>query len=110
MGANVYMPFKGSVALLRAEAERAAATSPELVRVVQDAIKRAIALDPEPYALICVLIEGIVTTLIRNFPEEQRTCATALMVRLLWGRLVRAGVVSESSLDWASLIRSTSQV
>ena len=83
-----------TVSALRAEAEKAAAETPNAIATAADAVKHAIRTEADPYVLAGALVEGIAMTVLTRIPEQkQRTVANDIMV-LLYARLDSLGMFS----------------
>jgi len=55
------------------------------------------AIGADPYAVLGVLVEGAVQTIVQQIPPEQQTETAATLVRLLKERLNARGIASGDS-------------
>jgi hypothetical protein len=55
------------------------------------------AIGADPYAVLGVLIEGAVETIVQQIPAEQQAETAATLVRLLRERLTARGVAGDDS-------------
>ena len=75
---------------LAREAEQAAADTPDTLAELVCSIRAVIDTDPELYALVGALAEGIAVTITTRISEQKREATAAAALRLLYDRL-RAG-------------------
>jgi len=81
-----------SVASLILLAEQAASEQPDLISVLAEKVKAAVASDADPYLLMGTLIEGITHTL-ASIPPERRHDTARAAVGLLFDRLRAEGLL-----------------
>jgi hypothetical protein len=74
------------------QAERAAAVSPDQVRLVGELVRMVGDGGADPYLLIGVLLEGAVHTLAKHIPPEPQGETTEQLGRLLVERLRAHGL------------------
>src|SRR5258708_2906546 len=84
-------PFPAVEALIR-RVQRVAASRPDPTYILAQTISMTGAIGADPYAVLGVLVEGAVETIIQQIPAEQRTETAATLVRLLRERLNARGV------------------
>jgi hypothetical protein len=89
-------PFPAVEALIR-RIQRVAASRPDPLHILAQTISMTSAIDADPYAVLGVLVEGAVQTIVQQIPTEQQTETAATLVRLLRERLSAQGIASEDS-------------
>ena len=89
-------PFPAVEALIR-RVQRVAASRPDPMHILAQTISMTGAIGADPYAVLGVLIEGAVETIVQQIPAEQRAEAAATLVQLLKERLDARGVASGDS-------------
>jgi hypothetical protein len=87
-------PFPAVEALIR-RVQRVAASRPDPMHILAQTIGMTGAIGADPYAVLGVLIEGAVQTIVQQIPEEHRTETAATLVRLLKERLSAQGIASD---------------
>ena len=80
-----------AVARLALLAEQAAAEQPDLIALLAEVVKKAIASDADPYLLTGTLIEGVAHTLATGIPKERQFDTARAAVGLLLDRLRAEG-------------------
>jgi lactam utilization protein B len=73
-------------------AQRAAAGRPDAARILAQTISMACPGGADPYAVLGVLIEGTVQTLVEHIPKERQVEIAATLKQLLDQRLKACGV------------------
>ena len=73
-------------------AQRAAAGRPDAARILAQTICMACPGGAEPYAVLGVLIEGTVQTLVEHIPKERQAEIAAMLKQLLDRRLMASGI------------------
>jgi hypothetical protein len=89
-------PFPAVEALIR-RVQRVAANRPDPMHILARTIGMTSAIGADPYAVLGVLIEGAVETIVQQIPEEQQAEAAATLVQLLKDRLNARGVTGDDS-------------
>jgi hypothetical protein len=89
-------PFPAVEALIR-RVQRVAASRPDPMHILAQTISMTGAIGADPYAVLGVLVEGAVQTIIQQIPEEQQAETAAALVRLLKERLNARGVAGGDS-------------
>jgi hypothetical protein len=89
-------PFPAVEALIR-RVQRIAASRPDPMHILAQTISMTGAIGADPYAVLGVLIEGAVQTIVQQIPKEQRAETAATLVRLLTERLDAHGIASDDS-------------
>jgi hypothetical protein len=92
----VVMPdraFPAVEALIR-RVQRVAASRPDPMHILAQTISMTGAIGADPYAVLGVLVEGAVQTIVQQIPAEQREETAAMLLRLLQERLLAHGVAS----------------
>jgi hypothetical protein len=84
-------PFPAVEALIR-RIQRIAASRPDPLHILAQTISMTDAIGADPYAVLGVLIEGAVQTIVQRIPEERQTETAETLVRLLKERLEARGV------------------
>jgi hypothetical protein len=84
-------PFPAVEALIR-RVQRAAASRPDPIYILAQTISMTGAIDADPYAVLGVLVEGAVHTIVQHIPPEQQTEMAATLVELLKERLEARGL------------------
>lgn len=86
-------PYPAVDALIR-RIQRVAASRPDPMYILAQTINMAGAIGMDPYAVLGVLVEGAVQTLIQHIPTERQAEAAATLVELLKERLETHGLTS----------------
>jgi hypothetical protein len=86
-------PFPALEALIR-RVQRVAASRPDPMHILAQTISMTGAIGADPYAVLGVLIEGAVQTIVQQIPAEQQAETAATLVRLLKDRLIARGVAT----------------
>jgi hypothetical protein len=89
-------PFPAVEALIR-RIQRATASRPDPMHILAQTISMTGAIGADPYAVLGVLVEGAVQTIVQQIPKEHQTETAATLVRLLQERLNAWGISSDSS-------------
>ena len=89
-------PFPAVEALIR-RVQRVAASRPDPMHILAQTISMTGAIGADPYAVLGVLVEGAVRTIVRQIPAEQQTETAATLVQLLKERLNARGIASGDS-------------
>ena len=89
-------PFPAVEALIR-RVQRVAASRPDPMHILAQTISMTGAIGADPYAVLGVLIEGAVQTIVQQIPAEQQAETAATLVRLLKERLNARGIASGDS-------------
>ena len=84
-------PFPAVDNLIR-RAQRAAAGRPDPARILAQTIGMACPGGADPYAVLGLLIEGAVQTLVEHIPKERRAETAAMLKKLLEERLSTCGI------------------
>src|SRR5580704_2800008 len=84
-------PFPVVDSLIR-RAQRVAAGRPDPARILAETISMACPGDADPYAVLGVLIEGTVQTLVEHIPKERQAETAATLKHLLEQRMKASGV------------------
>src|SRR5580700_6759941 len=84
-------PFPAVEALIR-RVQRIAASRPDPMHILAQTISMTGAIGADPYAVLGVLVEGAVLTIVQHIPAEQQKETAATLVRLLKERLKVRGV------------------
>jgi hypothetical protein len=84
-------PFPAVDALIR-RVQRVAASRPDPMHILAQTIAMTGEIGADPYAVLGVLVEGAVLTILRNIPEAKREETALTLVRLLEERLRARGV------------------
>ena len=79
-------PFRAVGQLIR-RVQRLAADRPDPLHILAEMINMVGEADVDPYAVLGVLIEGAVHTVIRHIPGERQADTTSALVQLLEERL-----------------------
>jgi hypothetical protein len=87
-------PFPAVEALIR-RVRRVAASRPDPMYILAQTISMTSAIGADPYAVLGVLIEGAVQTIVEQIPAEQQTETAATLVRLLKDRLIARGIAGD---------------
>ena len=85
-------PFPAVERLVR-RVQRVAAQSPNPLHILAHTISMAGTIGVDPYAVLGVLIEGAVQTVVLHIPEERRAEAVATLKALLEERLAASGAL-----------------
>jgi hypothetical protein len=89
-------PFPAVEALIR-RVQRIAASRPDPMYILAQTITMTSAIGADPYAVLGVLIEGAVQTIVQQIPAEQQKETAATLVRLLRERLDANGVAGDDN-------------
>jgi hypothetical protein len=89
-------PFPAIEALIR-RVQRVAASRPDPMHILAQTISMTGAIGADPYAVLGVLVEGAVQTIVQQIPAEQQMETAATLVQLLKERLNTHGIVSDDS-------------
>jgi hypothetical protein len=73
-------------------AQRAAAGRPDAARILAQTLSMSCAGGTDPYAVLGVLIEGTVQTLVEHIPKERQSEIAAALSQLLDERMRASGV------------------
>jgi hypothetical protein len=92
-------PFPAAEALIR-RVQRVAANRPDPWYIFAQAIGMSGAIGVDPYAVLGVLVEGAVQTLIRQIPAKRQAETAAMLVELLEERLKAHRVPGGDSMIW----------
>jgi hypothetical protein len=84
-------PFPAVEALIR-RVQRIAASRPDPMHILAQTISMTGAIGADPYAVLGVLIEGAVQTVVEQIPAEHQQETAATLVRLLTERLIARGI------------------
>jgi hypothetical protein len=84
-------PFPAVEALIR-RVQRVAASRPDPMHILAQTITMTGAIDADPYAVLGVLVEGAVQTILQHIPREQQAETAAMLVQLLKERLETGGI------------------
>jgi hypothetical protein len=91
-------PFPAVEALVR-RVQRAAANRPDPLHILAQTIGMTGTIGMDPYAVLGVLVEGAVQTLVQHIPAERQADAVAMLVELLEERLKANGLASGGQHD-----------
>jgi hypothetical protein len=91
-------PFPAVEALVR-RVQRVAANRPDPLHILAQTIGMTGTIGMDPYAVLGVLVEGAVQTLIQHIPAERQADAAAMLVELLEERFEANGLVSGDQHD-----------
>jgi hypothetical protein len=84
-------PFPAVDALIR-RVQRVAASRPDPMHILAQTIAMTGEIGADPYAVLGVLVEGAVLTILQHIPEEKREETAQTLVRLLRERLTCRGI------------------
>jgi len=84
-------PFPAVEALIR-RVQRIAASRPDPMHILAQTISMTGEIGADPYAVLGVLVEGAVLTIVQHIPAEQQTETAATLIQLLEERLKAHGV------------------
>jgi hypothetical protein len=84
-------PFPAVEALVR-KVQRVAASRPDPLHILAQTIAMTGTIGVDPYAVLGVLVEGTVQTLVQHIPVERQAEAVATLKQLLEERLAACGV------------------
>jgi len=87
-------PFPAVEALIR-RVQRVAASRPDPLHILAQTIGMTGAIGADPYAVLGVLIEGVVETIVQQIPAERRAETAATLVRLPRERLDARGIAGD---------------
>jgi len=88
-------PFPVVEALIR-RVQRVAASRPDPMHILAQTITMTGAIEADPYAVLGVLVEGAVQTIVQQIPAEQQKETAEALVQLLKERLNARGITRES--------------
>ena len=74
-----------------------AASRPDPMHILAQTISMTGAIGADPYAVLGVLVEGAVQTIVQQIPEEHRAEAAVMLVQLLQERLDAQGIAGTKS-------------
>ena len=83
--------FPAVDALIR-RVQRVAASRPDPIHILAQTISMTGKIGADPYAVLGVLVEGAVLTVVQHIPVEQQTETAAMLVQLLEERLKARGI------------------
>jgi hypothetical protein len=86
--------FPAVDALIR-RVQRVAVSKPDPMHILAQTISMTGEIGADPYAVLGVLVEGAVLTIVQHIPAEQQTETAALLVRLLEERLRARGIPTD---------------
>jgi hypothetical protein len=89
-------PFPAVEALIR-RVQRVAASRPDPMHILAQTIGMTGAIGADPYAVLGVLVEGAVQTIVQQIPAEHQAETATMLVQLLKERLIAHGVASGDS-------------
>jgi hypothetical protein len=84
-------PFPAVEALIR-KVERVAASRPDPMHILAQTISLTGQIGADPYTVLGVLIEGMVTTIVQQIPAAQQQETADTLMRLLEERLKAHGI------------------
>ena len=84
-------PFPAVDALIR-RVQRVAASRPDPMHILAQTIAMTGEIGADPYAVLGVLVEGVVLTILQHIPEEKREETALTLVQVLRERLRARGV------------------
>ncbi len=84
-------PYPAIDALIR-RVQRVAASRPDPLHILAETINLSGTIGMDPYAIVGVLVEGAVQTIVRHIPPERRAEAAATLIELLHERLEAGGI------------------
>jgi hypothetical protein len=87
-------PYPAIDVLIR-RVQRAAASRPDPLYVLAETINMTGAIGLDPYAVLGVLIEGAVQTIIHHIPPERQAETVGTLIELLNERLEAGGLHSD---------------
>jgi hypothetical protein len=90
--------FPAVQALVR-RVQRVAANRPDPAHILAQTISMTGTIGMDPYAVLGVLVEGAVQTLIQHIPAERQADAAAMLVELLEERFKANGLASGDQHD-----------
>ena len=91
-------PFPAVDALIR-RVQRVAAGRPDPMHILAQTISLTGAIGAVPYAVLGVLVEGAVLTIVQHIPAEQQREMAVTLVQLLKERLNARGITSGHGRD-----------
>ncbi|MGA3006021.1 MAG: hypothetical protein ABSE20_30375 [Acetobacteraceae bacterium] len=86
-------PFPAVEALIR-RVQRVAASRPDPMHILAQTISMTGEIGADPYAVLGVLVEGAVLTIVQHIPAEQQVETAMTLIQLLEERLNARGVPS----------------
>ncbi len=89
-------PFPAVEALIR-RVQRIAASRPDPMHILAQTISMTGAIGADPYAVLGVLVEGAVETIVQQIPAEHREETATVLIRLLKERLNARGIASNDN-------------
>jgi hypothetical protein len=84
-------PYPAVDALIR-RVQRVAASRPDPLYILAETINLAGTIGMDPYAILGVLVEGAVQTVIHHIPSERQEEAAVTLIELLKERLQAGGL------------------
>ena len=87
-------PFPAVDALIR-RVQRVAASRPDPMHILAQTISMTGEIGADPYAVLGVLVEGAVLTILQRIPEERQQEAALALIKLLQERLTARGVAGD---------------
>ena len=78
-------------------AQRVAAGRPDPARILAQTIRFACPGGADPYAVLGVLVEGVVQTLVEHIPGERQAETAAALRQLLDDRMKACGVAEDDA-------------
>jgi hypothetical protein len=89
-------PFPALDALIR-RVQRIAASRPDPMHILAQTIAMTGEIGADPYAVLGVLVEGAVLTILRHIPAEQQAETAVTLIQLLEDRLKARGVPGDDA-------------
>ncbi|MFL5289526.1 MAG: hypothetical protein ACJ8AW_53355 [Rhodopila sp.] len=84
-------PFPAVDALIR-RVQHVASSRPDPMHILAQTISMTGEIGADPYAVLGVLVEGAVLTVVQHIPAEQQTETAVMLVQLLEERLKARGI------------------
>ena len=94
-------PFPAVERLVR-RVQRVAAQRPDPLHILAQTISITGTIGMDPYAVLGVLVEGAVQTLVQHIPEERRAETATTLIELLKERLEASGATDADADDQQS--------
>jgi hypothetical protein len=88
-------PYPAVEALIR-RVQRIAAGRPDPMHILAQTIGMTGAIGADPYAVLGVLVEGAVETIVQQIPKEHQAETAATLLLLLKERLNARGIATDS--------------
>jgi hypothetical protein len=88
--------FPAVEALIR-RVQRVAASRPDPMHILAQTISMTGAIGADPYAVLGVLVEGAVQTIVQQIPAEQQMETVVALIQLLKERLNARGIANGDS-------------